>query len=173
MSVKKYILRFKIRRLAVTSLIIVLVCSLGYKSRLFRRHRKNVCEKFCELSDELYSLIRSTSNKRIVHGYKRVASNSRCLYESIPKVRSPTLSIEAEAFAEKVRKEKGSSYIDFQMPDDAWRTVDFGFVSFPSEMDCARKNNKTAIYLSSMFPINGFRPKLIEYLSYKGKRRIP
>ena len=63
-------------------------------------------------------------------------------------------------------KEKfGTSYMDFQFPDEAFLKVDFGYVSFPCDFDCTSnaQKNETRILLSSMVTADSFRPKLIEY----------
>lgn len=125
--------------------------------------RKKECENFCNLDDELYEVIRTKSTNHTIHGYRAITSGSKRLYQNIPSIRSRVLSTEAESFADEVFRDKGTGYIDFQMPDEAWEKVDFGFVSFPSEIECLSKPNETVIYLSSMISVSGFRPKLIEY----------
>ncbi len=161
MYAQKFKSKAKTRRHASAFLVMITLLSL----LLLETHfvRKNVCEKFCNLDDTLYEIIQSKSTNHTIHGYRAITSESKRLYQSIPDVRSLELSKESEAFADKVFQEKGTGYIDFQMPDEAWEKVDFGFVSFPSEIECSSESNESQIYLSSMISVSGFRPKLIEY----------
>ena len=42
-------------------------------------------------------------------------------------------------------------------------TFKFGYVSFPSKINCKPDKRASSIYLSTMLAAIGFRPKLIEY----------
>jgi len=65
-------------------------------------------------------------------------------------------------------KKFGTGIIDFQIPDSAFHSIDFGFRSFPSVFDCAgAKSRKSEVYLSSMVTVDSFRMKLLEdFLEY-------
>ena len=85
------------------------------------------------------------------------------LYQSLSPTRDIQLSASAESHAVEIMKEIGSGFIDFQMPDKGWQVTDFGYVSFPSKINCKPDKRASSIYLSTMLAAIGFRPKLIEY----------
>lgn len=117
-----------------------------------------------EVEREVYNLIRTPSMSNKIHGYTKVKIGRSFLYRSVPKKKSVQTSEEAESYLKKVLREKGTGYIDFQMPDKAWETVDYGYVSFPTQIQCGffreHKPSKN-IFLSSMLTVRGFRPRLL------------
>ena len=128
---------------------------------------KEVENENINLNVELYNLIRTPKMDNNIHGYMKVQVNRAFLYQSVPLTKSVQLSQEAELYAKRILHEKGTGYIDFQMPDKAWETVDYGFVSFPSHIQCdfsrkrERSQNHPSIFLSTMLTVDGFRPRLL------------
>ena len=120
------------------------------------------------MSTELYNIMKtrkSPKNEITHHGYKPEKACNSTFYSSIPSQRKSKLSPRAEEFAQNMEKKLGTSYMDFQFPDQAFKTVDFGYTSFPCDFDCTseEQKNETRILLSSMVTADSFRPKLIEY----------
>ncbi|CAL6339127.1 unnamed protein product [Bathycoccus prasinos] len=118
------------------------------------------------LDEKVYNLIRTPGMKKEIHGYTRVKIRCGFLYRSIPTGNFKQISEEAELYSKMILLEKGTGYIDFQMPDKAWETVDYGFVAFPSHIKCFSEygedsTKNPSIFLSSMLTVDGFRPKLI------------
>ena len=145
--------------------VISIIFSLKSWSNLFSPGK--VQSKNISLDGKLCDLIRSRYVKDQVHGYTRVKLSCGFLYQSNPTRGPVQVSEEAELYAKTIMHEKGTGYIDFQMPDKAWETVDYGFVSFPSQIQCnlSRKRetsqNHPSIFLSTMLTVDGFRPRLL------------
>ncbi|CAL6334343.1 glycosyltransferase family 4 [Bathycoccus prasinos] len=118
---------------------------------------------YLSLNHDVFELIRTRAlDKELIHGYDKVKVSGGFLYRSQLAIEDIHLSTDAENYAEKIFREKGTGYIDYQMPDSAWRTVDYGYVSFPSLRDCKYQGaSGESIFLSSMLAAEGFRPKLI------------
>ena len=117
------------------------------------------------MSIEIYDIIKSRKNDSSHHGYKLIKNCDLNFYSSIPEQRNVQLSPRAEKFAQDMEEKFGTSYMDFQFPDQAFQRIDFGYISFPCHFDCTSEaqKNETRILLSSMVTADSFRPKLIEY----------
>lgn len=115
-----------------------------------------------------YEILHSKINFQTYHGYKRIQKCGQFFYESIRKQGSANHTPAAEDYARKIHKSLGTGFIDFQFPDSAFYSVDFGLTTFPSEVTCSSKYRKTpSIYLSTMITVDGFRIILLEsFLDY-------
>mmetsp|Transcript_6795 Transcript_6795/g.20329 ORF Transcript_6795/g.20329 Transcript_6795/m.20329 type:complete len:435 (-) Transcript_6795:829-2133(-) len=130
--------------------------------------KSSVQEKKCKpLPKSLYDLIKSQLSVENHHGYYRFFQCGQLFYHDIPskKIHHTFFSRSAEEYAGKIKKIRGTGYIDFQLPDEVFKNVDYGYVSFPSKITCKKEQEqrKPAIYLSSMITADGFRPILIGY----------
>lgn len=120
------------------------------------------------MSPKIYDIIKTRNlpkNENEHHGYRRMKNCHSGSYISIPRKKNVRSSPQGEKFAQDMEKKFGASYMDFQFPDQASKTADFGYISFPCDFKCtsAAQKNDTRIILSSMVTADSFRPKLIEY----------
>jgi len=117
---------------------------------------------------ELYILIHSRIEAAFHHGYKRVTRCGQSLYLDEMKnfnKQEDSISQSAEKYAETLKGEKGTGYIDFQYPDAVSKTVDHGYVFFPLVSNCRGSEIRTPyeIFLSTMITADGFRPTLFDF----------
>lgn len=125
--------------------------------------------KWCTqiLDSSAYEVLQSKVNSQWFHGYKRVEKCGQLVYESIRVQGDVKNDSDAEAYADEMYKTYGSGFIDFQIPDEAFYSVDFGFTTFPSKSDCSSIQNSSVIYLSTMITAHSFRVQLLEtFLQY-------
>lgn len=125
--------------------------------------------KGCEqvLDSNIYEVIRSRVDVHQFHGYQKVSKCSQTFYQSERKQAEKYNQV-VEAYANESLKTYGTGYIDFQFPDSAFYSVDFGMMTFPSKLDCTINFQKSPmVYLSTMITAHDFRAFLLEtFLDY-------
>ena len=130
-----------------------------------KQYARNIIRSFtCErvFDRSLYEVIRSRTDLKTVHGYKKIEKCGQVLFESVRKQREANFSSAAEAYAKEMRRTFGSGFMDFQAPDSAFFALDFGLTTFPGTKDCSSRAKNSSIYLSSMVTVYSFRVVLIE-----------
>ena len=124
-------------------------------------------QKDCEpLPQELYKLLQSQIDLAYHHGYRKVSRCGQSLYlDDIKYEKQESFSPSAEKYAETIKNSKGTGYIDFQYPDTFSKTVNHGYVLFPSDLTCQRDKTRVSykIVLSSMITADSFRPALFDF----------
>ena len=123
---------------------------------------KRVCEP---ISEKLYSLIRPKVKVDFHHGYHKVLHCGQVFYQDLQQSRYTTLSHSAEEYARIMKRIKGTGYLDFQLPDEAFVSSDHGYVTFPVKKRCSQgpdTNKSSSIFLSTMLTANSFRALIFD-----------
>ena len=103
-------------------------------------------QKDCEpLPQELYKLLQSQIDLAYHHGYRKVSRCGQSLYlDDIKYEKQEYFSPSAEKYAETIKNSTGTGSIDFQYPDTFSKTVNHGYVLFPSDLTCQRDKTRVS-----------------------------
>lgn len=124
------------------------------------------CEQL--LDAKVYNMIRSRVEPINFHGYERMKKCDQIFFRSVRDNSQVNRTASVENYAKIMQKKYGTGFIDHQFPDAAYHSIDFGFTTFPSKIDCSENRQSTSeVYLSTMVTVDGFRKKLIQdFLDY-------
>lgn len=154
------------------SVVFLLVIACTKELKYLSQPPQPLCDA---IPDGLYSLIRPNVNADVHHGYEKISQCGQVFYQDKWQSREIVLSQTAEDHARDIKRTRGTGYLDFQLPDEAFINADHGYVTFPAKNRCSQeiaRKSSTSIFLSSMITVNSFRPiifdEFVEYYSRLG-----
>ena len=165
---KRYIFRTRFKPLYILSLISVLVATMF--NIIFDSYGSH-CNPI--VAPYTYNLIQTQRGSSKIHGYNRVSNCGQEYFVSQRVQGDTNLTRIAEDYADSMLEKYGTSFLDFQFPDTAFRAIDFGFATFPAEFDCSPGTLSSNVYLSAMITVDGFRVTLLSsFIEYYVKMGV-
>jgi len=119
------------------------------------------------VKSSIYVIIRSRVERTQYHGYNKVEKCNQSFYEDVREQGETNHTLRAEKYADAMFKKYGTGMLNFQFPDSAFYSIDFGYVTFPAEFSCSESSNISTIFLSLMVTVDSFRVELLNtFINY-------